>query len=863
MSAGPTSADGRRIAVPEFAMIVLIGASGSGKSSFARRHFRPTEILSSDICRGLVCDDENDQAATPDAFALLQTILELRLKGRRLAVIDATNVRPEDRRKLVEVARRFHALSVAIVLDPGEEICRARNAERPDRAFGPHVVRNQMAALRRGLRGLAREGFRQVHHLGSPAEIDGAEITRQRLWTDRRDEAGPFDIVGDVHGCADELEALLTRLGYGIERREEDGEPRYRVTPPPGRKAVFVGDLVDRGPRVADSLRIAMDMVEDGVALCVLGNHEAKVEKWLDGRNVKVAHGLQATIDDLARQSDAFRARAKGFIGGLVSHYLLDGGRLAVAHAGIKEEMQGRASGAIRGFCLFGETTGETDEFGLPVRHEWAAEYRGPARVVYGHTPVVEPAWLNNTLCVDTGCVFGGRLTALRYPEMETVSVPAARVHAEPVRPLGPAPTGGTSPQAEADDLLDLADVSGKRIVTTRLLPSVTIREENNAAALEVMSRFAIDPKWLIYLPPTMSPCETSAEAGYLEHPREAFAYYRREGLRTVVAQEKHMGSRALMVVCRDADTARARFGVGSGEIGAVTTRSGRAFFTDPAQRDAVLGRARDALVATGAFDELGSDWVLLDAEIMPWSAKAQALIATQYGPTGAAARIGLAAAQEALARAAGGGLQLEALARKTAERLAAAEAFSAVVRGYAWPVAGIDDLKIAPFHLLASEGQVHSDKPHTWHGERLAPLAGADPLFKATRVLGIDLDSEAEVERGIQWWLDLTAEGGEGMVVKPEAFLARGRRGITQPAIKCRGREYLRLIYGPDYDRPEHLDRLRQRGLGAKRSLAFREFALGLEALDRFVARAPLRRVHECVFGVLALESEPVDPRL
>ncbi|TCR65748.1 polynucleotide kinase-phosphatase [Bosea sp. BK604] len=865
MSAETTALPARQIAVPEFSMIVLIGASGSGKSSFARRHFRPTEIISSDTCRGLVSDDENDQTATPDAFALLQTILELRLKGRRLAVVDATNVRPEDRKKLVEIARRFHALSVAIVLDPGEGVCRARNAERPDRDFGAHVVRNQMAALRRGLHGLAREGFRQIHHLASAAEIDAAEIARQRLWTDRRDEAGPFDLIGDVHGCADELEALLAQLGYTVERSEEAGEPRYRVSPPPGRKAVFVGDLVDRGPRVADSLRLVMDMVEDGVALCVLGNHEAKLEKWLAGREVKAAHGLQASIDDLAGQSDAFRARAKAFIGGLVSHYLLDRGRLAVAHAGIKEEMQGRASGTIRGFCLFGETTGEIDEFGLPVRQNWAAEYRGKTKVVHGHTPVVEAAWLNNTLCIDTGCVFGGKLTALRYPEMELVSEPARQVYTEPLRPLGGAVAAaeGLSQQQDVDDLLDLADVSGKRIITTRLQPSVTIREENTAAALEVMSRFAIDPKWLIYLPPTMSPSETSKEEGYLEHPREALAFYRREGIREVVAEEKHMGSRAALVVCRDADTARSRFGVTSGEIGAVFTRSGRAFFSDAGQRDIVLTRTRDALAATGLFDELGSDWVLLDAEIMPWSAKAQSLITSQYGPTGAAARIGLGATRDALRRASASGLPLQELLAKADRRLASAEAFAAVLRGYAWPVGSVDDLKIAPFHLLASEGQVHSDKPHPWHMRQLARLAEADPLFKATRVLGIDLESDAEIERAVQWWLALTAEGGEGMVVKPADFLARGRRGITQPAIKCRGREYLRIIYGPDYDMPEHLDRLRQRGLGGKRSMAFREFALGLEALERFVAREPLRRVHECVFGVLALESEPVDPRL
>lgn len=853
------------VTVPDFALVVLIGASGSGKSTFARRHFRATEIVSSDACRGIVADDENDQGATPDAFALLSAILDLRLKNRRLTVVDATNVRAEDRKRLVEIARRRHALSVAIVLDPGEEICRMRNASRPDRAFGPHVIRNQMAALRRGLRGLAREGFRQVHELRSEAEIAGVTLSRQRLWTDRRDEPGPFDIIGDVHGCADECGTLLERLGYAVARESRDGEPRYRVVPPPGRKAVFVGDIVDRGPRVADALRLVMDMVEDGHALCVMGNHEAKVEKWLGGRDVKVGHGLQASIDSLSAQSEAFRARARRFIGGLVSHVWLDAGRLAVAHAGIKAEMIGRASGAIRGFCLFGETTGEVDAFGLPVRLNWAAEYRGDTRVVYGHTPVTEAAWLNNTLCIDTGCVFGGRLTALRYPEMEIVAVPAAQVYAEPARPLGPAagPGAEIASQAEADDLLDLSDVAGKRIVTTRLLPSVTIRDENNAAALEVMSRFAIDPKWLIYLPPTMSPCETAKEDGYLEHPREALDFYRREGVTQVVCEEKHMGSRALIVVCRDGDAARRRFGVAGGGLGAVYTRTGRAFFHDPQQQAEVLARTRAALDRSGLLADLDTDWVLLDAEIMPWSAKAQALIAGQYAPTAAAARIGLSAVADALRRAEARGAEIGDLRLHTAARLDRAKKFASVIRSYAWPVTRIDDLRIAPFHLLASEGRVHGDKPHSWHLGHLARLASADPLFQATATITVDPGNASEVEKAVAWWLDLTSGGGEGMVVKPADVIARGRRGITQPAVKCRGREYLRLIYGPDYDTPEHLARLRQRGLGAKRSLAFREFALGLEGLERFVAREPLRRVHECVFGVLALESEPVDPRL
>ena len=319
MTDAPAPRPPRTIAVPAYSMVVLIGASGSGKSSFARKHFGPTETVSSDQCRALVEDDENSLDATDDAFALLHRMLELRLKRRKLTVIDATNVRREDRASLVEIARRYHALPVAIVIDPGEDVCRARNEVRPDRNFGPHVIRNHMAALRRSFRGLEREGFRQVHNLRSVAEIDCATIVRQRLWTDKRDETGPFDIIGDVHGCADELQVLLVELGYAISREEQDGEPRYRVTPPEGRKAVFLGDLVDRGPRVADTLRLAMDMVADGTALAILGNHEAKVEKWLAGKNVKIAHGLQTTIDDLGLQSEAFRARVKAFIKGLVA----------------------------------------------------------------------------------------------------------------------------------------------------------------------------------------------------------------------------------------------------------------------------------------------------------------------------------------------------------------------------------------------------------------------------------------------------------------------------------------------------------------------------------------------------------------
>jgi len=866
------------LVIPKLPLVVLIGPSGSGKSTFARKHFLPTETVSSDACRALVSDDENNQAVTNEAFALLHEIVARRLALGRLTAIDATNVQPESRASLVALARKYHCLPVAIVFNLTETICVDRNRARADRTFGPHVIRTQRSQLRRSLRGLPREGFRHVFVLDSPEAVDAAVIERQPLWNDRTHERGPFDIFGDLHGCADELEKLLLTLGYQIveERagsRALEGGPVYAH--PLGRKAVFVGDLVDRGPRILDTLRLVRNMILAGSALCVPGNHDMKLLKKLRGRDVQITHGLAETLAELEALPEDVRGpfthTLAEFLDGLVSHYVLDEGKLVVAHAGLKAEMHGRGSGAVREFALYGETTGETDEFGLPVRYNWAAEYRGPAMVVYGHTPVPEPEWLNRTVNLDTGCVFGGKLTALRYPEREFVSVPAARTYCEPVRPFLPEGQQAqrlTAQQAD-DEVLDAADVLGKRIITTRLRGPVTIREAHATAALELMSRFAVDPKWLIYLPPTMSPCETSREPGWLEHPAEAFADFRHQGVPQVVCEEKHMGSRAVVIVCRDEQAARERFGVIAGETGIVTTRTGRPFFSDKVLEAQFLDRLRAALTAADLWTALNTTWVCLDAELMPWSAKAQELLKTQYAAVGAAGQAALPRAVASLALAAErlggderGRAQQVLLASRSREDHVGQ--FVAAYRQYCWSVNALTDLKLAPFHLLASEGHVYTDKSHAWHLELLASVCRADPeLLRATRCQIVDVTDPASVADGIAWWTELTGRGGEGMVVKPREFLVRGTRGLAQPAVKCRGREYLRIIYGPDYSDEQNLSRLRNRGLGHKRALALGEFALGIEGLERFVRREPLRRVHECVFGVLALESEPVDPRL
>ncbi len=855
-----------KITIPDFCLVLLIGSSGAGKSTFARKHFLATEVISSDLCRGLVDDDENSLEATNDAFALVHFIAETRLKRRKLTVIDATNVRLEDRAKLVAIGKRFHALCVAMVLNPGDDICHERNRMRPDRQFGPNVIRNQTANLRRNLRKLDKEGFRYVHELRSVEAIDAAEIERTRTWTDVRHIEGPFDIIGDVHGCADELEALLTKLGY-VVNWNGDANELCHVVAPAGRRAIFVGDLVDRGPRSPDVLRIVMSMVKAGSAIAVPGNHDVKFERWLNGRNVKVSHGLAETIAQMDGVPPAFRNEVKTFLDNLISHYWLDGGKLVVAHAGIKEEMIGRSSGAVREFCLYGETTGETDEFGLPLRHNWAADYRGATTVVYGHTPVLEPEWLNNTICIDTGGCFGGKLTALRWPEKVLVSVPAARTYMEPTRPLGAqyaAAAGTLGLQQANDDLLDLSLVLGKRIITTASGRTITIDEAHAAAALEVMARYAVNPKWLIHLPPTMSPPATTQRDGLLEHPDEAFTYYRAEGVAEVVVEEKHMGSRALLVVCRDEAAARERFGIATGETGSIFTRTGRPFFTAGAETDGVLARIRSAMNACEFWARHKTNWALLDAEIMPWSAKAQSLIQEQYAATGAAALAGLSRATEALQLAVAREPTLAELCAKTNARHARAVQYCEAYRCYCWPVRTLDDYRIAPLHLLATEGAVHLDKDHLWHMRELAQIAAAGgPMLMATAHHLVDLADPASVGRATDWWTELTAKGGEGVVVKPRQFIVRGPKGLVQPAVKCRGPEYLRIIYGPEYDAPENLARLRSRGLGKKRSLAIREFLLGEESLRRFVAREPLRQVHEAVFGVLALESDPVDPRL
>ncbi|HWS37242.1 MAG TPA: polynucleotide kinase-phosphatase [Actinoplanes sp.] len=830
------------IDVPELALVALVGISGSGKSTFAAKHWKSTQVLSSDFFRGLVADDENDQSASADAFEVLHYVAGKRLAAGRLTVVDATNLQSHARAGLIKTAREHDVLPVAIVLDVPESVAWERTQGRPDRTFDRRVLTRMHRDLRRTLGQLSREGFRKIHVLRGVDEIAAAEIRYEKLFNDRRDEHGPFDVIGDVHGCRAELESLLVKLGWEIVR-DDSGRPVDAFSKDGNRKAVFVGDLVDRGPDSPGVLRLVMGMVAAGHAICVPGNHEQKLARKLNGRNVQLTHGLPETLAQLEAEPAEFVAEVRTFIDGLVSHYVLDDGKLVVAHAGLKEAYHGRASGRVRSFALYGETTGETDEYGLPVRYPWAREYRGSAAVVYGHVPTPTPEWINNTICLDTGCVFGGSLTALRWPSRELVTVPAAKEYYAPIRPL-------VAVSERPEQGLDLSDVTGRRHIDYGY-GRTTVPAENAAAALEVMGRFSVDPEALIWLPPTMAPCTSSTVEGYLEHPSSAFADLRAAGVERVVCEEKHMGSRAVVRVSV------------SGAGDAIWTRTGRPFF-GPELDGPLLDRVRAA--AAPILAELATDWLLLDAELLPWSAKAGSLIRDHYAAVGAAGRAALPAALSVLEQVAGRGLDVTELQDRLRLRSAEIDGYSAAYRAYVKPTDGLDGVTLAPFAVLAGAGISYADRDHDWHLALADRLVSADPqLFTPTRRMIVDLADPAAEAAATDWWLTMTAAGGEGMVVKPWAGLgATGRDGrLVQPGVKCRGREYLRIIYGPEYTRSEQLDRLRQRNLGRKRALALREHGLGLAALDRLAEGAPAWRVHELVFAILAAESEPVDPRL
>lgn len=415
--------------------------------------------------------------------------------------------------------------------------------------------------------------------------------------------------------------------------------------------------------------------------------------------------------------------------------------------------------------------------------------------------------------------------------------------------------------------------------LTTRVTKDpIIVRKDHCEVAFESINRHTIDENWLIYIPPTMSPCKTSSFDEYLEHPIEALEYYKNEGISHVVCETKHMGSRAVIVVCRDDSVAKRKFKSTDGTIGRIYSRLGKKFFNDPEVEKEILQRLVINLNRSNFWGIHKTDWVCLDCEIMPWSTKAKGLIIKQYATTGATGRESLSAANKSLRSAIARGYETPSGVSKTtsgqnADLVQVLKKFEnleecmlkyeTAYKNYCWSTNSVDDLKIAPFHIMATENKVWSEESHIKH---LFPIDSfcLDNLFIKTERLYINLNQEEEIGTAIDWWKANTEKLAEGMVIKPWYFSQKNKdKEFVQPAIKCRGREYLRIIYGPDYTTKGHLERLKRRSLKRKRQLALNEFLLGIEGLKKFCFGAPFESWTKYVFACLALETEALDPRL
>jgi protein phosphatase len=799
------------INLPEFSLVLLIGTSSAGKSTFARKHFLATQIVSSDYCRALVDDDENNQKASADAFELLHFLIEKRLKRKKLTVVDATNLQLHTRRMLLRLAKDYHCQTFAIVFDLPKHILLKRHHQRTDRHFEDVVIETHYQDLILTLPKLRKEHYREIITFNTEEAINKVVVNLEKLPNNKRNYTNPFDIIGDIHGCADELTDLLTDLGYQIEK-DDKYKYQFKITPPDDRMAFFVGDLTDRGPDSPRVLKMVMSMVKAGTAFCVSGNHDDKLARYLKENKVNTKHGLDTTIEQLDRETGDFKDEVLNFLTKLDSHYIADEGRLVVAHAGINEFLQGRESGAVRSFCLYGDTTGKKYPSGMPVRLNWADKYRGDALVVYGHVAVSKAEFVNNTIDIDTACVFGGQLTALRYPEGELVQIPARELYYKKRTPITRLYRNLSIQHIEGVEWKRSALITERKI-PTHLRRNILVKTSQLTKAFDKINTSELSPNWLFYIPATTLRIPvTEVENGFLEHPNSIFSFYKRKGIQRLVCQEKHSGTRALIIVCKNAAAAEERFKVEDGSNGVCYTRNGFPFFDDKNVEEGFITGLQKALTDANIWEELDTDWVLLEGQITPDFIKPMFF--------------------------------------KTIEK------YEENLANYFKNIQTTSDFQFAPFHFLASERQTHTNKTHEWHLKMLQKIIVQNPiLLKNTDYKTVNLEDKTTCEAVVNWWLDMDSKGKEGIVIKPSQFISYNEGKLAIPTMNCFGREFLRLVYGADYTQPDRLKRLQSRSVVIKNS-PMQEFPLAMEALERFVGYAPMKEVQECVLGVLAFRE-------
>nr|WP_209972605.1 polynucleotide kinase-phosphatase [Paenibacillus eucommiae] len=865
----------RIIRLPHAGIVVLVGPSNSGKTTLLQRMIdqgtlMQTEVVSSDQFRILVGDEvfmdwrnrpkqEADvvyneyQLISDKAFAAMDMIVGMRCRVGKLTVVDATHLHAEDRKKYVDMAAKYHVSVMAIALDVAEDELLRRDESR-DNPRGRQRVKQQVQIFKRSVRGLKEEGFASSYMIKGE-QVDQLAFIRKENPVLFEVEAG-IDIIGDIHGCYQEMLELVNKLGY---QSDEDGYYKH----PNGRKLVSVGDVMSRGPQSILAIEFWRSHVEAGLAYMVDSNHGWKIARYLDGKNVSLGHGDERMAAELAQyerdhgkdSAEKLKAGMRQFLLAAPSHLVFcrNGVRqVVVAHAGIRDSFIGKQSKSIQDYCRYGDTAGMDDQ-GKPIRKDWFIEHESGELIVWGHDPRPQPTIIKHTVNIDQGVVFGGQLTAYRYPEKEFVSVSAVMNYSgDPDNPLLKWERKRFSPP-------NLRKFIEGYTVLTEPYGEISVRGEFVKAAVDSVSHYTVPIEELVYIPPTMSPPpRVSDKDDYLEHPGEAFSYYRSKGVMTMVAEKKHMGSRAILLLFRDREAA-VKY-VGREMLGAIYTRTGRHFF-DSSLEEEILQRLNNDLQRAQYFNKHQTDFILLDAEIVPWNLKARELIASQYAHVAEAAIMDRKYIMEKLQMAHAAGRDVQDWIGEFGQKLDNAELFEQAFQKYCWDTNGLQGIQIAPFHTLAHSTEAFFDKSHVWHMQKNSEFAACSEMFIETEYRVItDETSEQEV---IRWWEEMTEDGHEGIVVKPETFVMKHQNRLIQPGIKVRGRKYLHIIYGIDYLMPENLKRLKQRKTGKKERHALMEFALSVESVERFVWNEPVERIHECVLAVLSLESDPVDPRL
>ncbi|RSD28630.1 polynucleotide kinase-phosphatase [Mesobacillus subterraneus] len=862
-----------RIVLPYAGIVLLVGPSNSGKTTLLKKWqaeglISESEVVSSDQFRILVSDKEFiDWANRPkeaadilfdeysqiskEAFDMMDKMIQARCRLNKLTFVDATHLQPDDRKRYIAMARENHVPIISIVLDVPEKVLLERDEKR-DQPRGKRRIKQQFQVFTREKRFMKKEGIRSLYFL---KDIEGLELTRRSNPLEIEADGG-IDIIGDIHGCYDEMIELLAKLGY-----KKDNDDFYRH--PEGRKFLSIGDVMSRGPESLKTMMFFYRHVENGLAYMIDSNHGWKIARWLDGKKVTLAHGdekveqefVQYEQEHGSEKAEEWKSKLKDFLLDAPSHYILKKNcipSVVCAHAGIKDEYIGKQSRDVSDFSRYGDTDG-FDEKGKPVRKDWFIGHKTSQLIVWGHDPKPQPLKINQTLNIDQGVVFGGKLTAFRYPESQIVSVQAKEDYSgAPENPL-------VEWEKKRLNQPNIGNFLNGYTVLTEEFGEIFVPGETVKPAIDAVSHHTIPIEQLIYIPPTMSPTpEPSSLETFLEHPLEAIQYYRSHGVDRMVAEKKHMGSRGILLLFKDEAVAKKY--VGNVTLGVIYTRGGRRFFDKELEKE-IVRKLTDDLHKHDYFSEHETDFVLLDAEIMPWNLKAKELISKQYAHVAENAIMDRSFMQEKLAQAAETNEALTPWLDEYNEKLLNAKEFAEVFQRYCWDVICLDDIQIAPFHVLAHSNRTFFDETHEWHMKMNHQFATCSSLFVATEYKVItDSSSEAEV---IKWWEEMTREGHEGIVIKPEHYIARSKGKLLQPAIKVRGSKYLKIIYGMDYLKPENLKRLKKRNTGKKQKLALKEFALGIEGIRRFVNGESIERVHECVLATLAMEQDPVDPRL